>query len=161
MFFCPKHQRSECGAATARGYCHQPGQEPCWRHRAGTEIVPADAAAPVHVDAYSVSYPGPVTPRAGMVLMLQVSWARWQEYARLLHDQVYGTAAQPAAPGSTEGLVGFTTDFDRFAPDGGVYATGEAPRALVQIEAAERDRFTKLCVQAHGLGITEDEWLPA
>jgi hypothetical protein len=162
--YCPEHDREECGTPTKKGTCHQPSLDgSCWRHPAGSEVAVSEAdgeiVAPVHVDAYSVSLEGPVTPRTGMIVMLQVSWARWQEYARLLREQVYGTPSQPVSPGDTEGLVGHTYDFDMHAPGGGIYETGESPRALVAIEAAERDRFMKLAMQAHAMGIESEEYI--
>lgn len=111
----------------------------------------------MHVDAYHVSLPGPVTPRTGIILMLQVSWARWQHYARLLAEQIEENAGGPTGMKAARGLVGATYDASPAA--GGIYPTGEAVRALVEIEERERDRFTRLCAQAHNMGIEDEEWM--
>jgi hypothetical protein len=99
--------------------------------------------------------------------MLEMSWLRAHLYASLLEEQV--TAAQEerdeqltdagggsgAGPvGSGEGLVGHT-----FAAvkDIGIYASGEAIRALAQLEAQERDRCVRYGKTAHDMGIAEQE----
>lgn len=164
--WCEIHERWECGADTRRGQCHAVGNQPCWRHKKlddETREALRDGLAVldhhtdmVQVDAFGVSMNAPVTPRVGIILMLQVSWQRWQKYARLLEQQIDETKGGDTGVKAARGLVGATYDASPAA--GGIYPTGEAVRALVEIEERERDRFTRLCAQAHSMGVEDSEW---
>jgi hypothetical protein len=52
------------------------------------------------------------------------------------------------------GLIGHTYAADKMA---GIFASSEAQRALVQLEAQERDRCVRYAKTAHDMGIAERE----
>ena len=144
-----------CGAPTPSGPCKRStGGGRCWQHRGEVAVTTTlDDVVPVKVTPWSVDMPATaVTPRTGMILMLQVAWQRWQVYAAMLEDQVsHGTSS------TDNGLVGPVWSLN--VKDGGLEVTGEQARALVAIEAEERDRFARLAKQAHDMGIDDSEWM--
>jgi hypothetical protein len=171
--WCEEHGRFECTKqrTKGRGDCHQPavrGTASC-RNHAGTTLAVARAKGEA-VTAWSALAGEPtVDPAAAVLGMLQVAWLRAHLYAELLQAQVAaqgGTATdvpddlddvEPGEGGgdgpSTGGLIGHT-----YAParggDGRV-VTGEGPRGLVTLEAAERDRVVRFAKTAHDMGIAE------
>lgn len=93
-----------------------------------------------------------VTPRQAMILLLHVSWLRWQEYASMLKAQV-----DDAPQGRTaRGLVGHKTSASSVT--GGIYPTSEEIRALTRLEGQERDRCAALARQAHEMGLSGEDW---
>jgi hypothetical protein len=99
----------------------------------------------------------PLSPRAAILLLLHVSFLRWQEYATMLHAQVEdapdGGPGKRGTPG-VRGLIGHHT-----AMSGGqMYPTREDIRALVRLEADERDRAARLAMMAHDIGLTGEDW---
>jgi len=97
--------------------------------------------------------------------MLQVSWLRCQWLGDLLRRQVEADEADPDlgvgddgampdgdAPAGTKGLIGHTYSGVK---DIGIFATGEAVRALVTLEERERDRCVRMAKAAHDMGIAE------
>jgi len=114
-----------------------------------------------------------VEPGRAVLSMLHVSFLRAHLYAGMLEDQVEdqadepvggwddddesgyprGVAGQPSAAG-VAGLIGHTYSADKMA---GIFASGEARRALVDLEAAERDRCVRYAKTAHDMGIAERE----
>lgn len=101
-----------------------------------------------------------VDPAQAVLGMLQMSWLRAGLYAQLLEAQVGEEGGTPddvedladGVPGSTGGLIGHNYGA---AAEVGVYATGEAARGLVVLEAAERDRVVRFAKVAHDMGIAE------
>jgi hypothetical protein len=118
---------------------------------AGTVIPPAGRGL---VTAYGIDLPAGtvVTPRQSIIALLQVSWQRWQILASMVEDQITN-AASPA----DNGVVGHVYALDQ--KNGTLFATSEQVRALIEAEAAERDRCARLAKQAHDMGIDDSEWL--
>lgn len=107
----------------------------------------------VRITPYAVDFPAQiVTPRQSIIMLLQVSWQRWQSYASMLEEQV--TAVQPGD--DSNGLVVPTWGNN---PKDGMYISGEAVSSLAILEAEERDRCAKLSKMAHDMGISDDEWI--
>jgi hypothetical protein len=114
-----------------------------------------------------------VEPGYAVLASLHLSWLRLHLYAGLLEEQVgaeqdepvggwdedgeegypRGVAGQPSAAG-VAGLIGHTYAADKVA---GIFASGEAVRALVTLEAQERDRVVRFAKVAHDMGIAERE----
>lgn len=174
--WCDEHGRFECTKQRSRqrGDCHQAavsGTAVCANHGGKSlNVLKAEGAANKAMTAFS-ALAGAVTlePGRAVLAMLQMSWLRLHLYAGLLEAQLAaqgGTAddvpvdLNDVEPDSgdgpkTGGLIGHT-----YAPakgDGGRVVTGEAPRALVVLEAAERDRIVRYAKVAHDMGIAERE----
>ncbi|MBO0826226.1 MAG: hypothetical protein J2P24_00450, partial [Streptosporangiales bacterium] len=116
--------------------------------------------------------PEMVDPARAVVAMLHMSWLRAHLYAGLLERQVADGGATatdtgepdpsdrgdastaPGVPGASGGLVGHVWAADKQA---GIFATGEAVRALVQLEAGERDRCVRFAKTAHDMGVADRE----
>lgn len=127
-----------------------------------------------------------IDPAAAVMGLLHMSWLRVHIYAQLLEAQVNRDGLQApagrgvavsyvdaddaaadseyaplsggagvAAEGGTSGLIGHT--YGAAGKDGRVYAQGEALRALVTLEAQERDRCVKFAEAAHRMGIAQRE----
>jgi hypothetical protein len=89
--------------------------------------------------------------------VLQMSYLRLGVYADLLRRQV---ATEGELAGSTDedrpdtsGLIGFR--YGMGGKDGISYVQSEEVRALVVLEAAERDRVVKYAKVAHDMGISD------
>jgi hypothetical protein len=100
------------------------------------------------VTAWNAGATGPLSPRAATLLMLHVSWQRWQYYAALLKEEVDKRGAA--------GLTGFKRSASNVTD--GIYPTSEEIRALTRLEAQERDRCARLAREAHEMGLLGDEW---
>jgi hypothetical protein len=61
---------------------------------------------------------------------------------------------QQPSPAGAAGLIGHAYAADKMA---GIFASAEAVRALVQLEAQERDRVVRFAKTAHDMGIAERE----
>lgn len=176
--WCEQHERFECTRQRTkkRGDCHNiavSGTDVCLNHGGQSlDVLKAKGAANKAMTAFSALAGVPtVEPGRAVLAMLQMSWLRLHLYAGLLEAQLAaqgGTAddvpadlddvdpSDPAADGPiTGGLIGHT-----YAPakgGEGRVVTGEAPRALVVLEAAERDRIVRYAKVAHDMGIAERE----
>lgn len=114
-----------------------------------------------------------VDPGLAVLAALHMSWLRLHVYSGLLQQQLEGEpgvtflraseggprlargyAADQPAPDGVDGLIGHTYAADKQA---GVFASGEAVRALVTLEAQERDRVVRYAKTAHDMGIAERE----
>ncbi|MFI5729172.1 hypothetical protein ACIA49_03560 [Kribbella sp. NPDC051587] len=114
-----------------------------------------------------------VEPGSAVLAALHMSWLRLHVYSRLLERQMQsepgvtflrsagtrprvaqGYADAQPAPGGVQGLIGHTYSADKQA---GIFASGEAIRALVTLEAQERDRVVRYAKVAHDMGIAERE----
>ena len=100
---------------------------------------------------------GQVDPATAVLGQLHVATLRQRLYAEQLKRQVedQGLATEDLDAGdrpNASGLVGHTY---AAAKDVGVFASGEAVRALVQLEAQERDRVVRFAKAAHDMGIAE------
>jgi len=177
--WCEEHQRWECTKQRTkqRGDCHNlavAGTATC-RNHAGVSLEVAKAQGQARITAWSAmqAMPG-LEPGRAVLAMLHMSWLRVHLYAALLEEQVVGEAedvvgswngdadddevprgvARQLSPAGTAGLIGHTFAADKVA---GIFASGEARRALVDLEAQERDRCVKFAKVAHDMGIAERE----
>lgn len=169
--WCDEHGRYECtrNRTKGRGQCHQAairGTSACQNH--GGISIEAARAKGEAITAWSALGADPsVDPATAVLGMLHVSWLRVHLYAGLLQAQVEAQGGSegdvPADPGNVPpeagdgprqgGLIGHT-----YAPargGEGRVVTGEAPRGLVMLEAAERDRVVRFAKVAHDMGISE------
>jgi len=165
--WCEQHGsgRLECtkNRTKGRGPCHGPavrGTNACTKHSGKrTMIARAQGEARVEVSAWSAMGETAKPISAGMAVlgMLQASWLRCGVYGELLRRQVAvqgdqaGDASEDAP--ETSGLIGFK--YGAAGKDGTIYAQNEEIRALVQLEAMERDRVVKFAKVAHDMGISE------
>ena len=93
--------------------------------------------------------------------MLQMTWLRAAAYGELLRQQVVNEEApepdrdgfDPTGEVSSNGLIGYR--YGAAGKDGNVYAQNEEIRALVALEAQERDRVVRFAKVAHDMGISE------
>lgn len=141
---------------------------------AGVSSEVAKAQGRARITAFSALGGVPsIDPGLAVLASLHMSWLRVHLYARLLEEQVgdesdqpvggrpdedgeygpRGVAGQPSAAG-VAGLIGHTYSADKMA---GIFASGEARRALVDLEAQERDRCVRYAKVAHDMGIAERE----
>jgi hypothetical protein len=132
------------------------------------EVLKAQGQARITAFSAVGAVPG-VEPGYAVLASLHMSWLRVHLYARLLEEQVRadeaegglldsrltdGVADDQAAAEGVRGLIGHTYAADKMA---GIFASGEAVRALVQLEAQERDRAVRYAKVAHDMGIAERE----
>jgi len=174
--YCERHDRLECtGNRRHGGPCHKSaiaGTPTCELH-AGMSTEMARTIGEATVNAWSAIANGTPTidPGRAVLGMLQMSWLRAAAYGELLQRQVERGEAQespdpyahPASAPSTSvahanglhtsGLIGH--QYAAAGKDGTIYASGEAVRALVTLEAAERDRVVKFAKTAHDMGISD------
>lgn len=171
-FFCEQHQRWECtknrkisrGGGRCHGYSLL-GLDRCRIH-VGIPIALAKAQGEA-MDAWSaVAGTLDLSPADAVIGMYKLAWVRAHFYAGLLEDQVakaqedleagdgdpYTRGAGPIGDGA--GLVGHTFAADK---EEGIYASGEAIRALTLLEGQERDRCVKYAKTAHDMGIADRE----
>lgn len=168
--WCPDHEAWECtrDRNRGRGTCHGAallGLDRCRMH-AGEPLALAKAKGEAHRAAYTAwsalgmgsGAPLVVDSATAVLGMLQVSWLRAHLYAALLADQVDRDGVGPAGV-SEDGPMGDGTGLigHRYAQgkEGAPFATSEATRGLVDLEAAERDRCVRYAKTAHDMGIAE------
>jgi len=154
--WCDEHGKWECTRDKKQirggGRCHGPaitGLDVCRMH-AGVRGDIAKAKGEAAITAWNALGKATVNPGEAVLAMLQMSWLRAHLYSTLLEYQVEEAQAgiederreEGAGPiGVGAGLVGHTYAAH---PAIGVFRAGEAVRALVQLEAAERDRVRPL-----------------
>lgn len=165
---CEQHSRWECSKRSQRrdDRCHAPairGLNRCRIH-AGIRTALAKAQGEAITAWTALSGKATVNPADAVLGMLQMSWLRVHIYAALLEEQLAEAQAdfdageeerrRGAGPvGAGAGLVGHTYASNMET----IYASGEAVRALVALEAVERDRCVKYAKTAHDMGIAERE----
>lgn len=172
--WCQQHGRFECKAQRKHGAgdCHAIAIDgtPYCRMHAGVSLAVAKAQGQARITAFSALGGLPsIEPGYAVLASLHLSWLRLHLYAGLLEEQVAvaGEAAQLMGGNFTDGaaedqpsaehvagLIGHTFAADKGA---GIFASGEAVRALVTLEAAERDRVVRFAKTAHDMGIAERE----
>jgi len=160
---CLEHSRLECTKhrTKGRGTCHQAavrGTNACFLHGGyKREVLKAQGEA--RITAWS-----PLGKRrninAGMAVMgvLQMSWLRLAWVSDQLRQQIFaspevsGNPADESVP-EASGLIGFR--YGAAGKDGVIYVQSEEVRALVRLEAEERDRVVRYAKTAHDMGISE------
>lgn len=165
--WCEEHERFECTRFKhGKVPCHGSrirGTDRCKTH-SGTSVKVAKAQGEARITAWSATGGQPdMGPAEAVLRMLQMSWLRVHLYAGLLERQVAETGdsggwvdgAEPVGHGA--GLVGHTFAAAREEHGSRIFATGEAIRALAQLEATERDRCVRYAKTAHDMGIAERE----
>lgn len=181
--WCDRHEKMECTKrGHGEKPCHKPairGTNHCNMH-GGRTVEKAKAQGEVEITAWKAVADGNVPtidPAMAVLGILQMSWLRLQTYGEMLRRQVledvethkeiaaipdpddpsvFDLDFDPAgavqiAPG-TGGLIGYT--MGAAGKDGVLYRQGEAVRAMVTLEAAERDRVIKYAKIAHDMGIS-------
>jgi len=161
---CPEHwNRLECTKqrTKGRGQCHQAavrGTDKCRNHSGvRTEIQKAQGEA--RITAFNPNGSGtPIDAGAAVLAVLQMTYLRLGMYAELLRRQVVtegdtaGDYQDDDAP-APSGLIGHR--YGMGGKDGITYVQTEEVRALVVLEAAERDRVVKYAKTAHDMGISD------
>jgi hypothetical protein len=169
--WCEEHKRLECtkrrSSRQGGGPCHAGavrGTDVCKTHGGyRTEVLKAKGQA--RITAWSALGEAAKEDRAepGMAVlgMLQMTWLRAAAYGELLRQQV--ARESPVEPGQegldpqdkvqSNGLIGYR--YGAAGRDGNIYAQSEEVRALVSLEAAERDRVVRYAKTAHDMGISE------
>ncbi len=164
--WCDTHGRLECvkNKSRGRGPCHGPaikGTHTCPVH-AGTTRAVAMVKGHARINAWSaMGRPAEgegVDSSAAVLGMLQQSWLRAHLYGQLLQAQAAKDGTGEAGvtggdPGDTSGLIGYR--YGAAGKDGNIYAVSEEARALVALEASERDRVVKYAKTAHDMGISD------
>lgn len=159
--WCEEHNRLECTKQRThnRGHCHQAavrGHRDCRNHGGySTSVMKAQGEA--RITAWNPNGPGATIDAGAAVLaMLQMTYLRLGAYAELLRRQtvVDGDTAGDLREDDpqTSGLIGHR--YGMGGKDGIVYVQTEEVRALVTLEAAERDRVVKFAKTAHDMGIS-------
>lgn len=172
--WCEEHGQRECAKprSKGRGTCHGKaivGTDTCRMH-AGVSSEMAKAQGQARITAFSALGGTPsMDPGLAVLASLHMSWLRVHLYASLLEQQVEGEQDSPvggwdeATPGGADtqpsasgiaGLIGHTFAADKQA---GIFAASESQRALVALEAQERDRVVRYAKTAHDMGIAERE----
>lgn len=162
--WCEEHQRAECTKqrSKGRGICHNMairGTKACKIHGGKkTEILKAEGEA--NITAWKVTGQANIDYRMAVLGVLQMTWLRLAAYAELLRQQVVAEGDQVDPDGleagggtRTNGLIGYR--YGAAGKDGHIYAQSEAVRALVELEAGERDRVVRFAKIAHDMGISD------
>jgi hypothetical protein len=171
--WCTKHHRWECKSLRKnREQCHgTPGEghQYCRMHAGISRDRYSQVTDYVHAFngiAARVEDSAPeVDPATAIMGVLRMSVFRLRMLAGMVQDQierdaVYDEQVRKVWPdqedsrtvpghGEASGIIGYT-----FGPAG---ITGEDVRALVKLEAEERDRVAKVAKMAHDMGIAERE----
>jgi hypothetical protein len=162
--WCEEHQRLECtkNRSHQRGQCHQAarrGTDACRLHsgkRAAQHVVEGEAR--IRITAFN-PHGEDVTIDASTAVMtvLQMSYLRLGMYSEMLRQQIAAEGAQSGDPQELDnpnpsGVIGFR--YGMGGKDGITYVQSEEIRALVMLEATERDRVVKYAKTAHDMGIS-------
>lgn len=168
--WCERHGKLECVAMRSPGSswkneaerpapgtpCHGPavrGTDRCAKH-SGKSMQKHMIDGEATITAWmALGKPAAGTQHidAGMAVlnMLQMTWLRTAAYGNLLRQQVEkegGDLDVAGLIGEKRGAAG---------QEGFLYAQSEEIRALVQLEATERDRVVKYAETAHKMGISD------
>lgn len=161
--WCEDHNRLECtkNRTHGRGPCHQAavrGMPDC-RNHGGYSTTVMKAQGEARITAWSPEGSGvKINAGAAVLAVLQMTYLRLGAYAELLRRQVAeqgDTADDITETGSpsASGLIGYR--YGMGGKDGITYVQTEETRALVLLEAAERDRVVKYAKVAHDMGISD------
>lgn len=162
--WCEEHKRLECRVdrKKGRGPCHQAavrGMKRCFIH-SGTRLSVMKVQGEARIGAWTPygKADKPISASMAVLGMLQMSWLRVGAYSELLRQQVALQGGQTQAldgddtPLDNSGLIGFR--YGAAGKEGHIYPQSEEIRALVALEAAERDRVVKYAKAAHDMGIS-------
>ena len=163
--WCEEHTRLECtkNRTKGRGPCHQlavRGTNACKNHSGFSRRV-LKAQGEARITAFNPHGAGAtINASAAVLSVLQMSYLRLGMYSELLRRQVVqdGETTGYFADGGTEQLDGSGLIGHRYGmggKDGITYVQTEEIRALVVLEAAERDRVVKYAKTAHDMGISD------
>lgn len=164
--WCDTHRRMECtkNRTKGRGPCHKPatrGTNSCDNHSGHTREL-AHALGDARLEAWSpMGQQQGVDAGAAVLGVLRMTWHRLAWVTERLRRQVVADGGalldgqgEEVAEGETiKGLIGHR--YGMGGKDGILYVQTEELRALVQLEAAERDRVVKYAKVAHDMGISE------
>lgn len=165
--WCDVHNRLECTKKRSRGRgpCHKlaiRGTCACDMHSGTTRaIAAAQGEARIRISAFNPigdSGEKPVSAPVAVMSILQMSYLRLASYSELLRQQIANSKTHVDNPSEvdepeTSGLIGFR--YGAAGKEGTVYVQTEEIRALVALEAAERDRIVRFAKTAHDMGISE------
>lgn len=167
-WWCTDHTRLECvkNRTKGRGKCHGPaikGTDSCTRH-SGRKLSVLKARGAAVITAWSAEGEPQdgkrVDPGVAALGMLQQAWIRAAAYGELLRRQVAldeptldPNGFNPDGAVQADGLIGFR--YGAAGKDGHIYAVSEEARALVKLEAEERDRVVRYAKTAHDMGISD------
>lgn len=113
---------------------------------AGRSAAVAKVEGGARITAWNAMHAGPdIDYRMAVLAVLQMTWLRLGAYSELLRKQV-----ESDSPG---GLIG--ERIGSAGAEGRLYAQSEEVRALVTLEAAERNNVVKYSKVAHDMGISE------
>jgi len=156
--WCETHARLECtkNRNRGRGPCHKQairGTDACDMH-GGYKRDVLKAQGEARITAFN-PMAEPTKLDAGMTVlaMLQMTYLRVGMYAELLRQQVAAEGEIPLDDADTSGLIGHR--YGMGGKEGILYRQSEEVRALVTLEAQERDRVVKYAKTAHDMGISE------
>lgn len=161
--YCEEHGRLECtkNRTKGRGVCHQAavrGTDAC-RNHSGYSLEVAKVQGEARITAWNPHGQTVAMDASSAVLaVLQMTYLRLGMYADLLRRQVAtegdtaGDLQETDTP-EASGLIGHR--YGMGGKDGITYVVAEEVRALVSLEAAERDRVVKYAKTAHDMGISD------
>lgn len=163
--YCEDHRRLECTKKRSRGRgpCHQAavrGTNACRMHSGYSGAVQR-VQGEARISAWNPISGGPpptVDASSAVLSVLQMSYLRLGVYSDLLRRQIVTEGERADDPGTEDeptasGLIGYR--YGAAGKDGIVYVQSEEVRALVVLEAAERDRVVKYAKTAHDMGISD------
>lgn len=160
--WCEEHGRGECvrNRSRGRGVCHGTaikGTNACKQH-SGVSTSVAKFRGQANLQAWQAQAEGVnIDYRMAVLGVLQMTWVRMGMYAELLRQQVVteGDTAEglEQTDPKSSGLIGHK--YGAAGKDGHIYAQNEEIRALVVLEAGERDRVVKYAKTAHDMGISD------
>jgi hypothetical protein len=157
--WCVEHSRRECTKqrSKGRGQCHGPamkGMNACKNH-VGMSKAAARAKGQATITAWQASVGTPTIDVSMTVLaVLQMTWLRLAAYSEMLRDQVEEDEEGEAGTGTgSAALIGYR--WGAAGKDGKLYKQTEEVRAMVALEAAERDRIVRYAKIAHDMGISD------
>jgi len=166
--WCEEHRRLECvrNRSKQRGPCHAPsvrGADSCRTH-AGRKTSEVRRKGDATISAWNAIGRMPtdqIDPGMAVLGLLQMSWMRLAFYSELLRQQIVTEeqpepdteGIQPYGEAKSTGAIGHR--YAAAGKDGRIYAAGEEVRALVLLEADERDRVVKYAKIAHDMGVSK------
>lgn len=161
--WCEKHNRLECTKKRnkGRGPCHQAavrGMDCCYIHAGKTREI-AKAQGEARITAWSpLGQQRKISAPMAVMGVLQMSWLRLAWVSDQLRQQIFESPELTGNPVDEDvpeasGLIGFR--YGAAGKDGVIYVQSEEVRALVTLEASERERVVKFAKVAHDMGISE------